>query len=232
MSTMTEIAGVAIIADDEITGRVLCRSRSPKPGCSRWRMRNGTDALAGALSNDVAIVLLDVDMPGLNGYEVCRRLRAEARFATIPIVMVTGHEDSEAIRLAFEAGATDFVAKPVNWSLLPRRLEYILRNAAAAQALIVERGAHRTARLFRSVDRLAESAALHGKRGVDVRQGGALERVRCSHLYRSQQPEARQRFVWPCHGRRRAARVRRPAGADGGWLGRRSDAIDDLAPGR
>jgi len=83
----------------------------------------------------VAIVLLDVDMPGLNGYEVCRLLRAETPFATIPIVMVTGHEDSAAIRLAFEAGATDFVSKPVNWSLLPRRLEYILRNAAAARAL-------------------------------------------------------------------------------------------------
>jgi diguanylate cyclase (GGDEF)-like protein len=47
--------------------------------------------------------------------------------------MVTGHEDSEAIRLAFEAGATDFISKPVNWALLPRRLEYILRNAAAAE---------------------------------------------------------------------------------------------------
>ena len=47
--------------------------------------------------------------------------------------MVTGHEDSEAIRRAFEAGATDFISKPVNWALLPRRLEYILRNAAAAE---------------------------------------------------------------------------------------------------
>jgi diguanylate cyclase (GGDEF)-like protein len=50
--------------------------------------------------------------------------------------MVTGHEDSADIALAFEAGATDFVSKPVNWALLPRRLEYILRNAAAARALI------------------------------------------------------------------------------------------------
>lgn len=137
MTAMTDIvgAGVAIIADDEDTGRVLLSESVAEAGLQSLAYANGTDALAGALSNDVAIVLLDVDMPGLNGYEVCRRLRAEARFATIPIVMVTGHEDSEAIRLAFEAGATDFVAKPVNWSLLPRRLEYILRNAAAARAL-------------------------------------------------------------------------------------------------
>ncbi len=47
----------------------------------------------------------------------------------------TGHEDSQAISLAFEAGATDFISKPVNWALLPRRLEYILRNAAAAERI-------------------------------------------------------------------------------------------------
>ena len=51
----------------------------------------------------------------------------------MPIVIVTGHEDSDAIRRAFEAGATDFISKPVNWALLPHRLEYILRNAAAAE---------------------------------------------------------------------------------------------------
>ena len=80
-------------------------------------------------------MLLDVDMPGMDGYAVCRRLRAEARFATVPIVMVTGHEDSAAISRAFDAGATDFISKPVNWALLPRRLAYILRNAAASERI-------------------------------------------------------------------------------------------------
>ena len=94
---------------------------------------DGGAALDAALENDVAIVLLDVDMPVLDGNEVCRRLRAEPRFSSVPIVIVTGHQDSDAIRRAFEAGATDFISKPVNWALLPHRLEYILRNAAAAE---------------------------------------------------------------------------------------------------
>ena len=128
--------GFAIIADDESTGRVLLEESVAQAGLQALSFDNGTDALACAQRNHVAIVLLDVDMPGLNGYEVCRRLRADPRFATTPIVMVTGHEDSDAITLAFEAGATDFVSKPVNWALLPRRLEYILRNAAGARALI------------------------------------------------------------------------------------------------
>jgi diguanylate cyclase (GGDEF)-like protein len=94
---------------------------------------DGGGALDAALENDVAIVLLDVDMPVLDGNEVCRRLRAEPRFSSVPIVIVTGHQDSDAVRRAFEAGATDFISKPVNWALLPHRLEYMLRNAAAAE---------------------------------------------------------------------------------------------------
>src|SRR5689334_11827820 len=125
------ITGLTIIADDEDTGRVLLAEAAAAAGLRSLCFADGQAAFDAALANDVAIVLLDVDMPGLNGYEVCRRLRAMPQFATTPIVMVTGHEDTEAIALAFQAGATDFVPKPVNWALLPHRLEYILRNATA-----------------------------------------------------------------------------------------------------
>jgi diguanylate cyclase (GGDEF)-like protein len=126
---------IAIIADDEDLGRLLLAETATSSGLTALSFDNGTDALEAALTHDVSIVLLDVDMPGMDGYEVCRRLRAETRFASVPIVMVTGHEDSAAISHAFEAGATDFISKPVNWALLPRRLAYILRNAAAAERI-------------------------------------------------------------------------------------------------
>lgn len=126
---------LAIIADDEETGRLLLAEAAEQVGLAPLAYDNGTAALAGALANGAAIVLLDVEMPGLDGNTVCRRLRDDPRFTSTPIVMVTGHEDSAAITLAFEAGATDFVSKPVNWALLPRRLEYILRNAAAAERI-------------------------------------------------------------------------------------------------
>jgi diguanylate cyclase len=122
-----------IVADDEELGRVLLAESVSACGLKALAFDNGSDALAAALTGELAIVLLDVDMPGMNGYDVCRRLRAEPALSSLPIVMVTGHEDSEAIQLAFEAGATDFISKPVNWALLPRRLEYMLRNAAAAE---------------------------------------------------------------------------------------------------
>jgi diguanylate cyclase (GGDEF)-like protein len=126
---------LAIIADDEDLGRLLLVESAAECGLEALGFDNGSAALEAALSREVSIVLLDVDMPGMDGFSVCRRLRAHSLLATVPIVMVTGHEDSEAIRLAFEAGATDFISKPVNWALLPRRLEYILRNAAAAERI-------------------------------------------------------------------------------------------------
>ena len=135
MREATRGAGCAIIADDEDLGRLLLAEATRASGLTPLAFDNGSAALEAALANEVGIVLLDVDMPGLDGYEVCRRLRAEPRFACVPIVMVTGHEDAAAIGRAFDAGATDFISKPVNWDLLPRRLDYILRNAAAAERI-------------------------------------------------------------------------------------------------
>jgi len=135
MTTLVQRLSTAIVADDDELGRVLLAESAAAAGLVSQSFGDGAEALEAALQSSVAIALLDVSMPGMDGFEVCRRLRADARFDGVPIVIVTGHDDSEAVRMAFEAGATDFVSKPVNWALLPRRIEYILRNAEAARAL-------------------------------------------------------------------------------------------------
>jgi diguanylate cyclase (GGDEF)-like protein len=135
MITHDAASPVAIIADDEDIGRLLLAEAVSAAGLRPVAVGDGLAALQAAAGHEVAIVLLDVNMPGLDGFSVCRRLRGEERFKTVPIVMVTGHEDSAAVEHAFEAGATDFIAKPVNWALLPHRLEYILRNASQVRAL-------------------------------------------------------------------------------------------------
>jgi diguanylate cyclase (GGDEF)-like protein len=134
-TTTAAVKPVAIIADDEETGRLLLAESAEQVGLAPLMFDNGTEALEAALTYGAAIVLLDVEMPGMDGYAVCRQLRSDPRFTSTPIVMVTGHEDSAAIAIAFDAGATDFISKPVNWALLPRRLAYILRNAAAAERI-------------------------------------------------------------------------------------------------
>jgi len=119
---------LALIADDEDTGRLLLAEAAIVAGFKPLVFDNGIEALNAALTQEVAIVLLDVEMPGMDGFDVCRSIRA-AKKMSLPIVMVTGRDDKAAVNRAFDAGATDFVAKPVNWSLLPHRLAYIARNA-------------------------------------------------------------------------------------------------------
>ena len=143
---------IAIVADDDDIGRLLLAEAVASLGLPASSFDNGSDALLSALESPVAIALLDIDMPGLDGLEVCRTLRADRRYSNVPIVMVTGHDDSEAIRAAFDAGATDFISKPVNWALLPRRLEYILRNAQAANDL-----SERMSQVHTLVDALPDS---------------------------------------------------------------------------
>jgi diguanylate cyclase (GGDEF)-like protein len=126
--TTTPQRPLALVADDEDTGRLLLGEAALAAGFQPLVFNNGADALEAALANDVAIALLDVEMPGMDGFSVCRRIRAAKRMS-LPIVMVTGRDDKAAINRAFDAGATDFIAKPVNWSLLPHRLVYIVRNA-------------------------------------------------------------------------------------------------------
>jgi DNA-binding response OmpR family regulator len=74
------------------------------------------------------LLLVDVMMPRMNGYELCRKLRSQAHSAYVPIVMVTSVDDMQSIARAYEAGATDFIAKPVDWLVLAHRVRYVLRN--------------------------------------------------------------------------------------------------------
>jgi DNA-binding response OmpR family regulator len=117
-----------LVADDEDTGRLLLAEAAAAAGFDPLVFDNGADALRAALAHDIAIALLDVEMPGMNGFDVCQSIRS-AKPMSLPIVIVTGRDDKTAINRAFDAGATDFIAKPVNWSLLPHRLAYVLRNA-------------------------------------------------------------------------------------------------------
>jgi PAS domain S-box-containing protein len=81
------------------------------------------------------LTLLDVNLPGGNGFEICATLRSLASGRDVPIVMVTGHNDTESISRAYEAGATDFIHKPVLWPTLPHRVEFMLRALDNLQAL-------------------------------------------------------------------------------------------------
>jgi PAS domain-containing protein len=83
------------------------------------------------------VALLDVEMSEGNGYQACANIRMLPGGTSLPIVMVTGLDDPASIELAYEAGATDFVVKPLNWPLLAHRIRYVLRGARTIEALRV-----------------------------------------------------------------------------------------------
>ena len=73
------------------------------------------------------IALIDIDMPGMNGFELIECIRGQDKLRNLPIVMVTGREDIVSIDRAYAVGATSFVTKPVNWRQLSHQLRYVLR---------------------------------------------------------------------------------------------------------
>src|SRR4029077_5119492 len=78
---------------------------------------------------------VDVVMPRMDGFELCRELRGRLASAYVPIVVATGLDDVPSITRAYDAGATDFIPKPVNWLVLNHRVRYILRASRAFQEL-------------------------------------------------------------------------------------------------
>ncbi|HEX3916774.1 MAG TPA: response regulator [Caulobacteraceae bacterium] len=109
---------------------------------------DGEAALAQIEARAPDLILLDLEMPKLDGFEVLRRLRRDPRFASIPVIVVTGREDLVAVDRAFEAGATSFVVKPLNWRLLSHQLRYVHRTAVNERD-VVEARAAATAQLTR-----------------------------------------------------------------------------------
>lgn len=124
-----------LIVEDGIALRALARSALENLG---FAVREAADGLAGLemLREEAAhLIILDVRMPGIDGFETCRRIRSLPRCQDVPILMMTGLEDIDSINKAYEAGATDFFTKPVNWALFGHRVRYMLRAANSFREL-------------------------------------------------------------------------------------------------
>ena len=85
--------------------------------------KTGTDAITAALRHLPALILLDVQMPGMNGYAVCRQLKADPRTESIPVIFVTGLTDAGHEEEGFSCGGVDYIAKPVSAPLLRARVK-------------------------------------------------------------------------------------------------------------
>jgi DNA-binding response OmpR family regulator len=121
------------MVDDDMVLRLVLGEILRQNGFAVEEAENGTLALAAFVRTPPDIVLLDVMMPGLDGFATCAALRQLPGGEHTPVLMVTGRNDNESIKRAYEVGATDFIAKPLNWEILIQRIRYVLRAGKALQ---------------------------------------------------------------------------------------------------
>jgi len=128
------IPSVMVVDDDE-TLRLLMAEFLMEAGMTVRAAADGEAALAEFQHQRPDVVLLDVMMPGMDGYDVCQRLRGMPGAEHLPILMVTALEDTESIERAYQVGATNFITKPINWPNFPRQIRYALRASRAITEL-------------------------------------------------------------------------------------------------
>lgn len=127
---MMEARKTILVVDDDAGARLIMRAALRKAGYEVRLAEGGHDGLRQFRAAPCDMVMLDVDMPDLGGHEVCAALRAEAD-PMLPIVMVTGMDDVASVEAAYRHGATDFIAKPINWAVFGHRVGYLFRSHQA-----------------------------------------------------------------------------------------------------
>ena len=131
----TPVPGTVLVVDDDMTVRVLASAALRQDGHTVVLATNGEEACRLFDERLPDLVLMDIGMPVVDGYQACVRLRSHVAGARIPILMLTGWDDAKAITHAYEAGATDFQTKPVHWQVLRERVRYMLRAKRDADDL-------------------------------------------------------------------------------------------------
>ncbi len=148
MIRLASQSALVLVIDDDEMARLLVRQALEHAGLEVVEAPSGECGLDLFERARPDVVLLDVLMPGMNGYEVCAAIRCLPYGAHTPVLMMTGLDDSESVNTAYEAGATDFVTKPITWATLGHRIRYVLRAGQAVE------------RLARSEARLADAQRL------------------------------------------------------------------------
>jgi len=121
----TRQATILVVDDDEFNLKLLSKMLAVQGHAVRTA-NSGEAALAAVAEQLPDLILLDVMMPGIDGFEVARRLKADARTSAVPFIMITALEDHESRLKGLETGAEEFLSKPVNRSELQMRVNKLL----------------------------------------------------------------------------------------------------------
>ena len=136
METVPErVCPLALIVDDDVIVRVFVREVLEQSGHEVCEAENGPQALERFIEHRPDIVLLDIMMPGMDGFTACAKFRELVGGSRVPILIMTALDDTESIAKAYERGATDFITKPLNPTILSHRVKYMFRSSQTLEAL-------------------------------------------------------------------------------------------------
>ena len=124
-----------VLADDDPIMRELARERLLDAGHSVRVASDGAEAFAILDAEGADLVISDLDMPNLDGFGLTRRIRAAPRLVDVPVIVITASDSGQAVDEAFAAGATSFLAKPINWTLFNHSVRFVLRASEDRRAL-------------------------------------------------------------------------------------------------
>lgn len=117
---------VFVVDDSPVTTKVISRMLKKNSDYYSVKIWDGPECIKKAKEVKPDLILLDIQMPGMNGIEVCKVLRKDEQTHDIPVIFVTANTDNETLKEAFESGGTDYVRKPVNKIELLARIKSVL----------------------------------------------------------------------------------------------------------
>ncbi len=129
-------AALVLVVDDEELIRLFAREAFEQAGLEVCEAANGSEALEQFAARRPDIIVLDVMMPMMDGFAACAKRRGSVGGSRVPILIMTGLDDAASIARAYEQGASDFITKPINPTILSHRVRYMLRGSKTVDALI------------------------------------------------------------------------------------------------
>ena len=132
-SSMKEIR--VLIVDDNRENRALLKKLVLKEGCSVSELADGSEVLAKCEAGECDIVLLDIMMPGIDGIEVCKTLRRKFSRLELPIVLVSALKSEMDVLKGMQAGANDYITKPIDIPLFMDKLRALISMVKFSQSM-------------------------------------------------------------------------------------------------
>ncbi|OSM05323.1 putative response regulator receiver modulated diguanylate cyclase/phosphodiesterase with PAS/PAC sensor [Magnetofaba australis IT-1] len=157
-----------MVADDDPVTQVMLSRFLEKQGWRAMTVNDGESAVSAFDDEIPDMVLMDAKMPQMDGFEACRRIKQRPDARQTPVLMITGLNDDQSVDRAYEAGAVDFITKPIRWAILRNRMNYLLKMIEA------ERQLHLTASVF---DNTSEGIVVTDAKGVVELVNPAFERI-------------------------------------------------------